>query len=133
MAWGDSFSYSALLANCKFYSNSICIEGGTGHVAGTKKHKYAEKVLTRYQRRYGSRGLEVEEVYDVNGGSKRTKGSIILDVVDEKFKTTYDYKFTTKKTRQISKSRTTKIKEQSGMKRIVEVKPQMSKVTKRKR
>ena len=37
--------------------------GGTGKIAGTRKHTYAEKLLTRYQKIYGNRGLEIETTW----------------------------------------------------------------------
>ncbi|WP_158717313.1 hypothetical protein [Streptomyces sp. NRRL F-4474] len=68
--------------------------GGSGAVAGTKKHKYAETLLKRYQGIYGSRGLIPEESYlnqvVVPHG---TAGSARPDVYDPVAGIIYDYKF----------------------------------------
>ncbi|MGW1780402.1 polymorphic toxin-type HINT domain-containing protein [Streptomyces sp. NPDC002143] len=68
--------------------------GGSGAVAGTKKHTYAEKLLNRYQGIYGSRGLVAEQSY-LNGVAvpKGTKGSARPDVYDPAAGIIYDYKF----------------------------------------
>ena len=71
---------------------------GNGARAGTKMHSYAEKLLMRYQRINGDRGLSAEVTY-LNGqpwigGS--TRGSVRLDVVDGPIGNPiaiYDYKF----------------------------------------
>jgi hypothetical protein len=61
--------------------------GGVGRFAGRNKHAYASKVLDRYQRIYGDRGLETDQFF--NRGSRRG----FLDVVDHANKTIYDFKF----------------------------------------
>lgn len=62
--------------------------GGKGPVAGTKKHEYATKLLEKYQKRYGDRQLRFKQYkYDVNGKK------YILDVLDNKNKIIYDWKF----------------------------------------
>ncbi len=69
---------------------------GVGSRAGTLKHSYADKLLSRYQRRYGDRGLSTEVPY-LNGQAGRTgRGSIRLDVVEgplDNPTAIYDYKF----------------------------------------
>lgn len=62
--------------------------GGTGAVAGTRKHKYAKNVLQRYQDIYGDRKLR----FDVNKIDETTNRKYILDVLDRK-KFIYDWKF----------------------------------------
>jgi hypothetical protein len=71
--------------------------GGTGAVAGTKKHAYAATLLDRYQGIYGSRGLQVEQAY-LNGVPVPGKpsGSAIPDVFDPSTGIIYDYKFVIK-------------------------------------
>ncbi|MFE7779237.1 polymorphic toxin-type HINT domain-containing protein [Streptomyces sp. NPDC057445] len=68
--------------------------GGSGAVAGTKKHAYADKLLTRYQGIYGSRGLVTEQSY-LNGAvvPHGTAGSARPDVYDPAAGIIYDYKF----------------------------------------
>ncbi|MEU3743772.1 MULTISPECIES: RHS repeat-associated core domain-containing protein [Streptomyces] len=68
--------------------------GGSGAVAGTKKHAYADKLLTRYQGIYGSRGLVTEQSY-LNGAvvPHGTAGSARPDVYDPAEGIIYDYKF----------------------------------------
>lgn len=62
--------------------------GGKGPVAGTKKHEYATKLLKKYQDKYGDRQLIFKDYkYDVNGKK------YILDVLDNKNKIIYDWKF----------------------------------------
>ncbi len=63
--------------------------GGTGHVAGTKKHKYAGDLIERYQKMYGDKGLRVNDRFE----NKMTKERGILDVRDETNKVIYDFKF----------------------------------------
>ncbi len=65
-----------------------------GHVAGTKKHSYAEQLLRRYQRRYGDRGLEFEQSF--SAGTRANygdRGSIRADVFDFSNNKVYDWKF----------------------------------------
>ena len=71
-----------------------------GSRSGTLKHGYADRVLTRYQRMYGDRGLSTEVRY-INGqpwraGVDPVRGSIRLDVVEGPLTnptTIFDYKF----------------------------------------
>ena len=69
--------------------------GGTGHVAGSKKHSYADELLHRYQKMTGQRThLETETSY--LGGQKTFRGklgSARPDVRDKNTGTIYDYKF----------------------------------------
>lgn len=72
---------------------------GTGPVLGTLKHAYADELLTRYQRMFGSRGLSTE-VRFLNGVEWKpgmpVKGSIRLDVVEVPTSNptwVWDYKF----------------------------------------
>jgi hypothetical protein len=69
--------------------------GGTGHVAGTKKHSYAEKLARRYQKKSGTRSnLVFEKSYkDKSDANYGTKGSARPDVFDTSSGTVYDYKF----------------------------------------
>ncbi|MBT3200822.1 MAG: hypothetical protein HN350_13005, partial [Phycisphaerales bacterium] len=57
---------------------------GTPQSLGIAKHGYADKLLTRYQRMFGSRGLRAEVRY-LDGAPWRTgnplKGSVRLDVI----------------------------------------------------
>ena len=62
--------------------------GGTGGVAGTAKHQYANALLNRYQSIYGSRGLSTN-VYFNNGVGNRG----FLDVLDRTNGIIYDFKF----------------------------------------
>ena len=62
--------------------------GGTGSVAGTAKHQYANALLNRYQSIYGSRGLSTN-VYFNNGVGNRG----FLDVLDRTNGIIYDFKF----------------------------------------
>lgn len=71
----------------------------TGHVSGTLKHGYADKLLTRYQRMFGNRGLRTEQRY-LNGQvwqeGMGLKGTVRLDVVEGPLTSptaVYDYKF----------------------------------------
>ena len=61
---------------------------GIGHVAGTKKHTYAENLIERYQKIYGDRGLKTNEYFN-NGPGNRG----FLDVHDIQNKIIYDFKF----------------------------------------
>lgn len=72
---------------------------GNGPIAGTKKHGYADALLTRYQRMYGDLGLSTEVRY-TNGRlwqpGDPLKGSVRLDVVEgppSNPTAVYDYKF----------------------------------------
>ncbi|MEZ4912416.1 MAG: hypothetical protein R2774_16320, partial [Saprospiraceae bacterium] len=62
--------------------------GGSGGVAGTLKHTYAKKLLSRYQSRFGG-NLSLGSNYFNNGISNRG----FLDVVNHSTKTIYDFKF----------------------------------------
>lgn len=61
--------------------------GGTGRFSGTKKHKYAERFLDKYQKRYGERMIKSDEYFY----KQQIKGR--LDVRDVKNKMIYDFKF----------------------------------------
>ncbi len=71
----------------------------SGNVAGTHKHTHAKKVVFRYQRMFGDRGLKTE--VSVGGGRAveyGTKDSVRLDVVEGDIANPtaiYDYKFGT--------------------------------------
>ena len=43
---------------------------GIGHVVGTKKHTYAEKLIERYQKMYGDRGLKTNEFFNNGTGNR---------------------------------------------------------------
>lgn len=63
--------------------------GGKGHVAGTKKHTYAKRLLKRYERRYGkTQFLPDHKKLDIE-----TNKNCILDLFDDKHKIIYDWKF----------------------------------------
>ena len=71
----------------------------TGSVEGTLKHGYADRLLTRYQRMFGDRGLSTEVRY-INGHRWRPgnglRGSVRLDVVEGPLNNPtaiFDYKF----------------------------------------
>jgi hypothetical protein len=69
-----------------------------GAVAGSRKHAYADRLLTRYQRMYGDRGLTTEVSYSRGQAGLHGKGSIRLDVVEGPLNNPaaiYDYKFGT--------------------------------------
>lgn len=71
--------------------------GGTGRVAGTKKHRYAKRLLERYQRMYGKQGRRFEVEGSWRGGGRihyGAKGSARIDVLDTRTNIAYDYKFT---------------------------------------
>jgi len=70
--------------------------GGSGSVAGTKKHSYAEKLMKRYQKSTGQRThLEVEESYWAGQRvSRGESGSARPDLYDPNTGNVYDYKFT---------------------------------------
>ena len=70
-----------------------------GPVSGTLKHGYADRLLTRYQRIFGDRGLSTEVRY-LNGTVWRPgmplKGTVRLDVVEGPLASpsaVFDYKF----------------------------------------
>lgn len=86
------------------YSNRMLVQraatnaekyiGGKGHVAGSKKHKYATDVLKRYQRMVDDRRLEFGVSSDELVKKKLYSGrKLILDVLDRKHKMIYDWKF----------------------------------------
>ena len=85
--------------------------GGSGSVAGTKKHAYAKRLLDRYQKIYGDRGLRTEISYKKDEGIVKygTKGSARIDVLDVKNKVAYDYKFTKRKGKGLSNKQRKKI------------------------
>src|SRR5690606_20826972 len=62
--------------------------GRTGGVAGTAKHQYANKLLNRYQKIYGDRGLLPTHSFN-NGVGNRG----FLDVLDNTKGVIYDFKF----------------------------------------
>ena len=69
---------------------------GLGSRAGTLKHGYADRLLTRYQRLYGDRGLSTEIPYLNGQAGVGGRGSIRLDVVEGPFDNPtaiFDYKF----------------------------------------
>jgi len=62
--------------------------GGSGGVKGSLKHQYAKKLLDRYQKMFGDRGLETEFPFN-NGPGNRG----FLDVVKHSTMQIWDYKF----------------------------------------
>lgn len=62
--------------------------GGKGPVSGTAKHKYASRLLERYQAIYGDRGLATNVRFN-NGVGNRG----VLDVLDSANGIIYDFKF----------------------------------------
>ncbi|HKU76413.1 MAG TPA: Ig-like domain-containing protein [Pyrinomonadaceae bacterium] len=101
----------------------------TGSVEGTLKHGYADRLLTRYQRRFGQRGLSTEVRY-YNGApwnpGDPLKGSVKLDVVEGPLTSptaVYDYKFGNA---HLSTGRISKIRRVAGLNAntpVLEVKP----------
>ncbi|MGL4108490.1 polymorphic toxin-type HINT domain-containing protein [Clostridium sp. LP20] len=84
--------------------------GGTGRVAGTKKHAYSQKLIDRYQSMFGDRGLRTETTWlGGNAATYGTKGSARIDVLDTINNTAYDYKFTIRPGKGLSKRQTNKI------------------------
>jgi hypothetical protein len=67
--------------------------------------------LDRYQKIYGDRGLQTEKSFKNSNYAKHygEKGSVRVDVWDTKTGTAYDYKFTKRKGRGLSKKQTNKI------------------------
>ncbi|WKX13578.1 polymorphic toxin-type HINT domain-containing protein [Streptomyces sp. NL15-2K] len=68
---------------------------GNRAVDGSRKHKYAEKILGRYQNIFDNRGLQLEQSW--LGGAPvphGTPGSARPDVFDPSSGIAYDYKFT---------------------------------------
>lgn len=72
---------------------------GNGPVAGTLKHGYADRLLTRYQSMFGDQGLSTEVRY-LNGVEWQPgmplRGSTRLDVVEGPLNSptwVWDYKF----------------------------------------
>lgn len=69
---------------------------GSARVQGTLRHSYADRLLTRYQRMYGDRGLSTEVRYMGGVPGQGGRGSIRLDVVDGPLRNPnaiYDFKF----------------------------------------
>jgi hypothetical protein len=72
---------------------------GNSKLGGTKMHRYADKLLTRYQRLHGDRGLSTEVRYHGGvewGSGMPLKNSVILDVVEGPLNASthiFDYKF----------------------------------------
>lgn len=69
---------------------------GTARVQGTLRHSYADRLLTRYQRLYGDRGLNTEIRYLDGVPNQGGLGSIRLDVVEGDLlnpSAIFDYKF----------------------------------------
>ncbi len=65
---------------------------------GSQKHAYADHLLDRYQKIYGSRGLLTESSWELQHGVPKrvpygTKGSTRVDVLDTATRRAYDYKF----------------------------------------
>ncbi|MEI7006076.1 hypothetical protein WCT55_23305, partial [Pectobacterium parmentieri] len=77
---------------------------GSGHVQGSKKHTYADKLMRRYQKMTGQKThLETETSY--SGGhqvSRGTLGSARPDVYNPQTGEVFDYKFTRNSTSPIS-------------------------------
>lgn len=98
---------------------------GTGRVAGTAKHRFAERMLKHYQGMHGQRGLVTEGSWlgrkEVDYG---TRGSVRLDVWDSRNNIAYDYKFT-QNPPALSAARIRQIMNQgpNGLRRVVEVNP----------
>ena len=69
---------------------------GLGPRAGTLKHSYADDLLTRYQSRFGDRGLSTEVPYLNGQAGVGGRGSVRLDVVEGPLANPtaiFDYKF----------------------------------------
>lgn len=109
--------------------------GQIGATAGLKKHAYAKKLLDRYQRRYGRRGLETEVNYKGHRpAGYGEKGSTRLDVYDITTGEVYDYKFTQKPGRGVPQSQQHKIRREGprNMRNIIEVNPRHESKTDRR-
>ncbi len=103
--------------------------GGTGPYAGTRKHKYAEKLLERYQDMSGRRReLAAEKLFkggkELNRGDP-TRGSTRLDVVDGKERVVYDYKFVQNPGKGLRPQQIQKIQQQGpeNIVKIIEINP----------
>ncbi len=66
--------------------------GGTGRFAGTAKHTYANKLLSRYQSIYGDRGLRFNQYFN-NNPTLGLGNRGFLDIVNHGSRTIYDFKF----------------------------------------
>ena len=83
---------------------------GSGHVQGSAKHAYAEKLMKRYQSITGQRKhLEIEQSY-LNGRQvqRGTSGSARPDVYNPQTGEVFDYKFTRDSSSPISASQQAK-------------------------
>lgn len=70
--------------------------GGSGRIAGIKKHTYSKKVIEKYQEMFGDRGIQFERNWRDKEALKKgesTKGSVRLDTYDEAANIVYDYKY----------------------------------------
>lgn len=87
--WTGKYSNKALVQKAATIAEKVI--GGKGHVAGTKKHTYATKVLKKYQGMVEERQLEFKvrstDLKNYNGKL------LILDVLDNKYNKIYDWKF----------------------------------------
>lgn len=90
--WTGKYSTRMLVQRAA--TNAERYIGGKGHVAGTKKHTRARKVLERYQSMVEHRGLE----FGVNSDELKKQGlyfgkKLITDVMDRKHQLIFDWKF----------------------------------------
>ncbi len=78
----------SLIKKAAFYADKYTKFDRNAGITGTAKHKYAQNLLKRYERRYGERGFEYNKYFD-NGINN--KG--FLDIINKKTKNIYDFKF----------------------------------------
>lgn len=83
-----------------------------GHVAGSKKHSEAQRIVIDYQENFESRtNLKVEKNWiDHRPIDHNAKGSVRLDVYDEITNKVYDYKFVKNPGKGLSQRQVEKIK-----------------------
>ena len=99
-------------------------------MAGSRKHKFADDLLTEYQYEFGNRGLETEVKYKNHyKQSTNISGGTRLDVYDTINNKVYDYKFviSKRKGKVLSKKQRNLIKRQGprGLtdSKIIEINP----------
>lgn len=94
-------------------------------MAGTKKHAYAKKLVDRYQKVYGDRGLRTETSWiDGEFVSYGKKGSTRIDIYDDLTKQAYDYKFTINPGKGLSQNQVNRIMRHGpGINSVREINP----------
>ena len=101
--------------------------GGKGRIAGTRKHTYAEKLIKKYQKVYGDRGLKLESTWKdhILQNTRRVKGATRIDVWDSVNNIAYDFKFTINPGNGLKQSQIDKILKHgpAGLKAVKEINP----------